>query len=164
MTRPSVRRVAWLALLAALMHVLLPAAHAMSAGGLTEGRAAGTTIPAAFCLSPGSPLQALLQDDAAPSSTDSEVADGAPGVADRAQGDPGPWVTPTTDPGPSHDTTAALCPLCIAGAMAAVLPLAPELGASTRTLSYVLARRAVDVPAPGVVLLSFLSRGPPAQG
>lgn len=129
-TLPSVRRVAWLALLAALMHVLLPAAHAMSGGGLTQGRVAETSLPAAFCLSPGSPLESLLQDA----------------------------------PAPSHDTTAAMCPLCIAGAMAAVLPPAPELAATARTLSYLLAQRAVDVPAPGVVLLSFLSRGPPAQG
>lgn len=137
MARPSVRRVAWLALLAAVMHLLLPAGHAIAAGGVARGVLAGAaTLPAAFCLSPGSPSKSLLQTATAPGG----------------------------NPTPSHDMTSALCPLCIAGAMAAVLPAAPELTAWSGTLSHVLAGRAVDVPAPGGVLLSFLSRGPPAQG
>jgi hypothetical protein len=151
MTRSYVRRIAWLALLAALMHVLLPAAHAMASGGMAEGALAGarrsgpSAVAAAFCLSPGSPLESVLRSSAAP-------------------GDVGPSASTDGDPAPSHDTTAAICPLCIAGAMAAVLPPAPELTGTSRTLSCVLARRAVDVPTPGVVLLSFLSRGPPARG
>jgi hypothetical protein len=151
MTLSYVRRVAWLALLAALMHVLLPAAHAMAGGKLADGALAGArtsgpaTVPAAFCLSPGSPLESVLRSSALP-------------------GGVGPSASSDGNPAPSHDTTAAICPLCIAGAMAAVLPPAPEMTATSRILSCVLARRAVDVPTPGIVLLSFLSRGPPAHG